>query len=160
MEPPHLESEPLFLPADDPETEGLLCVGPREDEVVDLLHHLARYLPRRYFSRPCSPYPTGGRNERASEWARRMYERKRERERRRRNGDGIGKRNNESQTPCPRPARPRTQRPHADAPRRHARAYNMSVVWVWAGPDKGCTVPPFRRRYFPIEKADADAPSP
>ena len=41
-----------------------------------------------------------------------------------------------------------------------ARAYNMSVVWVWAGPDKGCTVPPFRRRYFPIEEADdADAPS-
>ena len=43
MQPPHLESEPLFLPADDPEAEGLLRVGPREDEVVDLLHHLARY---------------------------------------------------------------------------------------------------------------------
>ena len=44
MQPPHLEREPLFLPSDDPEAEGLLRVGPREDEVVDLLHHLARTL--------------------------------------------------------------------------------------------------------------------
>ena len=36
---PHLESEPLFLSADDPETEGLLRVGPRQDEFMNLLHH-------------------------------------------------------------------------------------------------------------------------
>ena len=128
MWPPHLESEPLFLPADDPEAEGLLRVGPREDEVVDLLHHLARYLPRRYFSRPCSPYPTGGRNERARERVSGRGECMRGEEGRGRDGDGdetamelesgILK---ARRTPCPRPARPRTQRPHADAPRRRAR---------------------------------------
>ena len=35
----HLESEPLFLSTDDPETEGLLRVGPRQDEFMNLLHH-------------------------------------------------------------------------------------------------------------------------
>ena len=35
----HLKSEPLFLSADYPKAKGLLCVGPREDEVMNLLHH-------------------------------------------------------------------------------------------------------------------------
>ena len=80
MQPPHLESEPLFLPADDPEAEGLLRVGPREDEVVDLLHHLARYaisLVVISVGRALLIRQEDGMSERASEWARRMYERKR-----------------------------------------------------------------------------------
>ena len=66
---PHLESEPLFLSADDPETEGLLRVGPREDEVMNLLHHSpSPSISRRYFSRAYSSYPAEGRrNERVSE---------------------------------------------------------------------------------------------
>ena len=66
----HLESEPLFLSTDDPETEGLLRVGPRQDEFMNLLHHplSLSYLSRRYFSRSYSSYPAEGRrNERVSE---------------------------------------------------------------------------------------------
>ena len=73
----HLKSEPLFLSADYPKAKGLLCVGPREDEVMNLLPHplslsrspapmLPHYRSRRYFSQPYSSYPTEGRNERVS----------------------------------------------------------------------------------------------
>ena len=140
MQPPHLESEPLFLPADDPEAEGLLRVGPREDEVVDLLHHLARYaisLVVISVGRALLIRQEDGMSERVSGRGECM---------RGRDGDetamelesGILKaRRHRARGP---PAYPKAACRCSPT----ARAYDMSVVWVWAGPDKGCTVPPFR----------------
>ena len=92
-----------------------------------------------------------GMSEPASEWARRMYERRRGRGR---DGDetamelesGILK---ARRTPCPRPARPRTQRPHADAPRRRARI---------TCPSSGSGPAPTKAALFPLS-VDAIFPS-